>query len=248
MVFGASCVAARFTRLPLVLIVGAMATIWVCLGRAVSIYSATHTMHWPHSPPISGLAESAEGFVWFSTGFMLLSLLMGGALCCRAAHISAAHSADNLATPCLNVVWITLALIATLCFIIMGFNRDDGPTSSLHFACAGLGMGCICLSGILHALLCLSIRVDRMMPAACLRASLYVGQLLALVTGGVCFGLWLVGDKSSAALEWAGFICTMAAYGTYAIYFLYPPFPMSNFVTHSREELLAARGRGRWGV
>mgnify|MGYP007024409044 CR=1 FL=1 len=70
--FGASCVAARFTRLPLVLIVGARATIWVCLGRAVSIYSATHTMHWPHSPPISGLAESAEGFVWFSTGFMSL--------------------------------------------------------------------------------------------------------------------------------------------------------------------------------
>lgn len=243
-----SLASSRLRWLPLVLTIGAMASIWICLGRAASTLS--QPINWPRSPPISALADTSGGFFWFSTGFSALAVLLSGALVCRAAHISATLSSAG-ARPAhhykLNAAWLLLALLAVPFILLMAFNRDDGPTSGLHYLGAGVGMGLICLSGVLHAALCLcTFRVDRMMPSSCLRASLYTCQLVGQLAGGACFGVWLAGDKSDATLEWYGFLCVLGAYASYAIFFLYRPLPQGAYVTRTREELLAASRQGQW--
>ena len=51
------------------------------------------------------------------------------------------------------------------------------------------------------------------------RAAVYVVQLLSFVVGGACFGAWFVSDKSSAALEWTGFLIVMATFASYCVFY-----------------------------
>eukprot|EP00035_Acanthoeca_spectabilis_P030120 m.8007 g.8007 ORF g.8007 m.8007 type:complete len:173 (+) comp4011_c0_seq2:124-642(+) len=148
--------------LPLAFLVCALLSISVCLGSASSS-SGQDMSNWPNSPPISALAESDASFPLFAGGFTLLSTFLGGDLLFRAASINtSSHSSGQRIA---NFVWLIPGLSSIPFILLMAYNRDDGPHSDLHFLGAGVGMGLICLSGIIHAGFCLCMfNADRGLP------------------------------------------------------------------------------------
>jgi hypothetical protein len=148
-----------------------------------------------------------------------------GALVCRAAHLHAGIT--SLVLRHVNATWIIMGVIAVPFILMMAYSVDtDG---GIHFIGAGIGMGLISISGIVHSVLCLFLfskgcNVDQ---ALALRRPIYVLQGLLLLIGLLCFGIWFSSDKSSASLEWTGFIMVMVAYSTYSSYFVWAPEPLS---------------------
>jgi hypothetical protein len=144
---------------------------------------------------------------------------------------------------CFNATWAVLALLSLPAILVMAYNVDNGPEGTLHLIGAGVGMGLICMSGILHALMCLcalcccrggsggdaagaagaarcgsSAFDPSLSPAA--KAAVYTLQLLLLSGGLASFATWFVSDKSSATLEWIGFLLVLAAYATYCVFYV----------------------------
>eukprot|EP00040_Diaphanoeca_grandis_P039056 m.258043 g.258043 ORF g.258043 m.258043 type:complete len:243 (-) comp36036_c0_seq1:224-952(-) len=219
---------------PMVSNICALVSIASFLGTAGNIYGATNVMDWPDSPAISQLAETTETFPLFAAGFTVLSAFLGCALVCRASHLHVACTTGG--QRCVNFLWVALAVVALPGILMMAFNRDDGPNGTLHFLGAGIGMGLICVSGIVHALFCLTNDIfDRNVPST-LRSLMYVTQGLGLMTAVITFGMWFVSDKSSAKLEWIGFILAMVSYASYCVLYAYPPLSSPSTITASGTE------------
>ena len=213
----------------------AFLSISLCLGLAAKYYP--YSINWPSDPPISGLAESEDGFKCFAAGFTLLCTFLAIALLLRAIRVGVTLTGAGF--HCLNISWVVLSLIALPFILVMAFNRDDGPNGTLHFIAAGIGMGLICLAGGVHAVLCLIAwrHIDPSLPVA-LRIGTYVLQLVLLIIGAVSFGVWFMSDKYTSTLEWVGFIFVMAAYASYTIFYVAKPAQVATSSKEGREELL----------
>lgn len=200
--------------LPLVFMVSSVTTIAVALLICDSQYSGGSSASGGDGglPAISTLGSEGSLPV-FGAGFFLMTCFLGAALLCRAAQLNATTNRKML-------VWVPL--IVGCCGIpavwVMGFISDDSDIGDIHFIAAGVGMGLIGISGLLHGLFCLCLDGDRYWGKG-VRVSLYVWNVASCISGLICFGVWFVGDKSSAVLEWMGFFLVLANYATYLFYF-----------------------------